>query len=75
MAKNRRNLLPNNFKVVDGFIPVDEAHDLARQVLEVCNMLPYDTRPNFAKTKCASNFLPFYKLLVRKLPHVEALIG
>ena len=71
----RRELLPNNFKIVKGFISAQEAEDLAQTAIAIRDNLPYDTRPNLATTKCLRDFLPFVKLLIRALPQVESLVG
>lgn len=71
----RSDLIPNNFKIIKGFITPDEAEQLAQMATDIKDILPYDNRSYLSTTKCLSNFLPFVKLLVRVLPKVESFVG
>ena len=71
-----QQLIDNNYLHIPNFISKEEAHSLASELIEYSklpgNLMVSDNQaPN---SLARYNFLPFVKLLVRKIPDVSALL-
>jgi hypothetical protein len=68
-------IIQNNYLYVPGFIPEDEAHLLANQFKEHCIKFNLNGDPQAPNSHSVYNYLPFTKLLIKKIPHIAELIG
>jgi hypothetical protein len=72
----RLEIIQNNYVLIPGFIPQDEARSLAEQFQEHCKKfgLKDGSDPSF-HVGSILNWLPFIKLLVEKIPEVSNILG
>lgn len=71
----RIEIIENNYLHIPEFISVDNAHNLAKQFQEHCKKFNIQGDPQAPNSQAVYNFLPFVKLLVKKIPHVSELLG
>lgn len=68
-------IIQNNYLHVPGFITDDEAQLLAKEFKEYCKKFNIQGDPQAPNSHAMYNFLPFVKLLVKKISHVNELLG
>lgn len=68
-------IIQNNYLVVPNFISKDEAASLAHQFKDYCNKFNIQGDPQAPNSQAIYNFLPFVKLLVKKISYVNELLG
>lgn len=68
-------IIQNNYLYVPGFITGDEAQLLAKEFKEYCKKFNIQGDPQAPNSHAMYNFLPFVKLLVKKISHVNELLG
>jgi hypothetical protein len=68
-------IIKNNYLYVPGFITDDEAQLLAKKFKEYCKKFNIQGDPQAPNSHAMYNFLPFVKLLVKKISHVNELLG
>jgi hypothetical protein len=68
-------IIQNNYVLIPGFITSDEAHSLAEQFKEHCKKFNLVGDPQAPNSQAIYNFLPFVRLLVRKVPDINKLLG
>ena len=68
-------IIKNNYLYVPGFITDDEAQLLAKEFKEYCKKFNIQGDPQAPNSHAIYNFLPFVKLLVKKISHVNELLG
>jgi len=71
----RLEIIQNNYLHVPGFITDDEAQLLAKEFKEYCKKFNIQGDPQAPNSHAMYNFLPFVKLLVKKISHVNELLG
>ena len=71
----RLEIIQNNYLHVPGFITDDEAQLLAKEFKEHCTKFNIQGDPQAPNSHAMYNFLPFVKLLVKKISHVNELLG
>jgi hypothetical protein len=68
-------IIQNNYLHVPGFITDDEAQLLAKEFKEHCKKFNLMGDPQAPNSQAVYNFLPFVRLLVKKVEHVSKLLG
>lgn len=69
-------IIQNNYIFVPGFITQDKAYSLANQFQEYCKKFnTKDASDPAAHVNSELNWLPFIRLLVKKIPEVSRLVG
>ena len=68
-------IIQNNYVLVPGFITSDEARSLAEQFQEYCTKFNLKGDPQAPNSHAMYNFMPFIKLMVNKIPHVNEILG
>jgi hypothetical protein len=68
-------IIQNNYVFIPGFITKDEARLLAEQFKEHCNKFNLDGDLQVQESMVMYNFMPFVKLLTKKIPHISQLLG
>jgi hypothetical protein len=71
----RLEIIQNNYVLVPGFISQDEACSLAEQFQEYCAKFNLKGDPQAPNSHAMYNFMPFVKLLIKKISHVNELLG
>jgi hypothetical protein len=71
----RLELIKNNYLHVPEFVSEDEARLLANQFKEYCVKFNLNGDPQAPNSHSMSDFLPFVCLLVKKIPHINELLG
>lgn len=68
-------IIKNNYVFVPEFISEKQAHSLANEFKAHCEKYKLKGDPQAPNSSVAYDFLPFVKLLVNKVPHVNELLG
>jgi len=68
-------IIKNNYLHVPEFITNDEAQFLAKEFREHCKTFNLQGDPQAPNSQAVYNFLPFVRLLVKKIEHVSELLG
>jgi hypothetical protein len=68
-------IIKNNYLYAPSFIIEDEAHSLAIEFKEHCKKFNIQGDPQALNSQAMYNFLPFVRLLVKKVGHVSKLLG
>jgi len=68
-------IIKNNYLHVPGFITDDEAQLLAKEFKEHCKTFSLSGDPQAPDSHAMYNFLPFVRLLVKKVKYVSELLG
>jgi hypothetical protein len=71
----RLEIIQNNYLHVPEFISRDEAYLLSKQFKEHCEKFKLSGDPQAENSQAMYNFMPFVKLLVNKVPHINELLG
>lgn len=71
----RLEIIQNNYLHVPRFITDYEAQLLAKEFKEYCKKFNIQGDPQAPNSHAMYNFLPFVKLLVKKISHVNELLG
>lgn len=71
----RLEIIQNNYLHVPGFITDDEAQLLAKEFKEHCKKFNIQGDPQAPNSHAIYDFLPFVRLLVKKIEHVSKLLG
>jgi hypothetical protein len=71
----RLEIIQNNYVLIPGFISRDEAASLANQFKDHCKKFNISGDPQAPNSHAMYNFMPFIKLMVKKIPHVNELLG
>jgi PKHD-type hydroxylase len=76
LKMNRKELLDkNNYVFLESFISVEEASELAKQFAEAEKDKQTFAEPGHEESASIYNFIPFVKLLTKKLPDVSLICG
>lgn len=68
-------IIQNNYLFIPSFITKEQAHSLATQFKDHCEIFKIKGDPQAPNSSAMYNFLPFVQLLVSKIPHVNELLG
>lgn len=68
-------IIKNNYLVIPEFIAKDEAQSLAKQFKEHCKKFNIQGDSQVPNSQAIYGFLPFVRLLVKKISHVSELLG
>lgn len=68
-------IIQNNYVLVPGFISQDEAYSLAKEFKEHCIKFGLKGDPQAPNSHAMYNFMPFVRLMVKKISHVNELLG
>lgn len=68
-------IIQNNYLFVPGFISVDFAHLLAKEFTDHCTKFNLQGDRPVPNSRAMSDFMPFVRLLVEKVPEVSSLLG
>jgi hypothetical protein len=68
-------IIQNNYLHIPGFITDGEAQLLAKEFKEYCKKFNIQGDPQAPNSQAIYNFLPLVKLLVKKVTHVNELLG
>jgi hypothetical protein len=68
-------IIENNYLHVPGFISKDEAQSLAEQFKQYCVKFNLNGDSQAPNSHALCNFMPFVRLMVKKIPHVNELLG
>lgn len=68
-------IIQNNYLYIPGFITKDETHLLANQFKEHCKKFNIQGDKQAPNSHAMGDFLPFVKLLVKKISYVNELLG
>jgi hypothetical protein len=68
-------IIQNNYVFVPGFISKEQAHSLANEFQEHCKKFNLQGDPQVLISQAMCNFLPFVRLLIRKIPQINELLG
>lgn len=71
----RIELIKNNYLHVPKFINEEEAHTLAKEFKAYAIKFKLEGDPQAPASSSMYDFMPFLRLLVKKVPHVSELIG
>jgi hypothetical protein len=71
----RLEIIQNNYVLIPGFITSGEAHSLAKQFKEYCVKFGLKGDPQAPNSHAMYNFMPFVRLMVKKISHVNELLG
>lgn len=71
----RLEIIKNNYLHVPGFITEEEAHLLSEEFKAHCKKLNIQSDPQVLNSYGTNDFLPSIKLLVKKIPYVNELLG
>jgi hypothetical protein len=71
----RLEIIQNNYLHVPEFISKDEARLLAEQFKEHCEKFKLGGDSQAENSQAMYSFMPFVKLLVNKVPHINELLG
>lgn len=68
-------IIQNSYLCIPGFTTEDEARLLATEFKEHCKKFNLPGDPQAPNSQAMCDFLPFVRLLVKKVPHVSKLLG
>jgi hypothetical protein len=68
-------IIKNNYFVDSGFITTVEAQSLAKEFEDHCKKFNLDGDPQVRESSGMYNFMPFVKLLTKKVPYISQLLG
>ena len=71
----RLEIIQDNYLIVPEFMLVDEAHLLAKTFKDHCQKFGLGGDPQAPNSHSMYNFIPFVQLLIKKIPHVNELLG
>jgi hypothetical protein len=68
-------IIQNNYVLIPGFITSEQAHLLSLEFKEYCTKFNLKGDPQAPNSHAMYNFMPFIKLMVNKIPHVNEILG
>jgi hypothetical protein len=68
-------IIQNNYLHIPGFITAVEAQLLAKEFKEHCKKFNIQGDPQAPNSQAIYNFMPFVRLMVKKISHVNELLG